>query len=166
MANVTLDEQATKDLANLMVGMSQDKDFRPMVNKFLKKTSNKTLPDIEMEEVRESVRKEFEQRDQNTAKEKALAKLEAQREGLKDRYDDAAIGEIEKLMEKEGITSYATAAKLYAADVKPSMPTPDVKSGVFELPKFDIKNMGNIRKDAVKRGYEAVSDLMKRRATR
>lgn len=166
MANVQLDPQAEKDLAALALGMAQDKEFRPLVNKYLKKTSNKTLPDVEMNDIRAEMKAEREAEKLEREQEKARLRLEAQREALSDRYDDAQIGEIEKLMEKEGIASYATAAKLYAADMKPAEPTHDIKSGMFEMPKFDLKNIGNSNKDAAKSAYEIIGELKQNRTKR
>jgi len=168
--NVVLTPEAyktLKELSDITLKIANDpktrKKYVPLIKEHF---PDKRFPDVETDDIREEMKKEFETRDNERKKEAALKKLEEQRNALKDVYDDAAIAEIEKIMEQEGISNYATAAKLYAADLKPAEPTPDIKSGVFEMPKFDMKNINNLRQESTKRAYEVVAELKKRRGVR
>lgn len=165
MSNVQLDPQAQKELADLMVELSHDKDMRPMVNKFLKKKTGKVMPDVEIEDIRADVRNEFEKRDQDRAKKEALERLENQRSALKSRYDDAAIGDIEKTMEKLGISDYDVAARIYASETKPANPTYTEQDHRWEMPKIDIKDFGNLKQIGRQRAMQALDDIKRNRAS-
>lgn len=162
-AKITLDEQATRDLANLALGMSRDKELRPLVNKFLKKTSGKVLPDVEMEELRAEIKSDLEKEKQEREAEKVKLRLEAQRDSLKSRYEDKDISEIEKLMEKYGLSDYEAAAKLYAADTTPAEPTHDIGSQNWELPKVEVKDLGNLVTRRRSNIHSVIGDIIKQR---
>lgn len=168
--NVVLTPEAyktLKELSDITLKVANDPKTRRKYADIVNEVEpTRRFHDIEAQRLEEKVDKKFEERDAERRKKEILAKQEAERNALKDRYDDAGIAEIEKIMEQEGISNYQTAAKLYAADLKPSAPTPDIKSGVFEVPKFDIKNINNMRQDSTKRAYEVVGELMKRRGVR
>jgi hypothetical protein len=169
MTATSLSPEAQAQLAKLATDLANNPKTRKQFVGLVKEIDpSRRFPDVENDEIRDEMRREFERRDQDRKKEAAIAKLEAQRSALKERYDDKAIEEIEKLMEKEGISSYETGAKLYAADLKPAEPTPDIKSGVFQMPSFGQKNLrdANLRQDSIKRGYEVVGELIRNRSKR
>lgn len=164
MATVALDAQAQKELADLMVELSNDKEYRPVVNKFLKKRGGKVLPDVELNDMREELRREREADKLEREREKALAKLEAQKDMLKSRYDDASITEIEKLMEKLGISDYATGARIYAAETKAATPTSDMGDHTWTLPKIKVEDFGTIKQKQNASLRQAIDDLQRKRA--
>lgn len=159
-----LDDQAIKDLASLALALAHDKDTRPIVNAKLKKDFNKSLPDVEIEDIRASVKKEFEDRDANTQKERTLAKLEAQKEELKSRYEEKDITEIEKLMEKHGLSDYSLGARLYAAETKPANPSYEVNDHKWSMPQFKVEDLGNLRQLSRAKAYQAIDEIRSKRA--
>lgn len=166
---IQLDPQAEKELAALMVELSNDKDFRPTVNKFLKKRGGKVLPDVELEDMREELKRDREAEKQEREKEKALAKIEAQKAKIAERYDDSAMKEIEGLMEKHGISDYELGAKLYAVDTKPATPTYDINDFQWNMPNLgkdiDIKDSAKLKQNARAKAGLAIADIIRKRAS-
>ena len=75
------------------------------------------------------------------------------------------IGEIEKLMEKKGISDYDDGATLYAAITKPAKPTYEVNDHKWTLPPIEIKDFGNLRQRGRAKAYQAVDDLNRKRVS-
>jgi hypothetical protein len=163
---VQLDARAQQELAELMVDMSHDKEMRPLVNKFLKKKNGKVLPDVELEEIRAENKREFEKRDIAASAEREKLRLEAQRNALIEsgRFSEDDVKKMEKdVMEKHGISDYNVAAKVFAADVKPADPTPEISSRNWELPKFSKEEMANPHAVARRRANDVVGEIMRNR---
>lgn len=161
-----LDPKAQAELADLMVDLSNDKATRPIVNKFLKEKTGKVMQDVELEDVRASVKKEFEDRDLAEKTERAKQKLEAQRQGLIDsgRFTEEQVVAMEKdVMEKHAISDYNIAAKVFVADLPPK--TPDQVEGdrYWNMPKMTKEDIANPKHVAHKRAMDAVGEVIRNR---
>ncbi len=161
-----LSPEAQAQLAKLATDLANNPKTRKGFTKLVREIDpSKRFPDVETDEIREEMRKEFETRDADRKKEAALAKIEAQKNGLKSRYDDKAIGEIEALMEKLGISDYDIAARLYASEIAAATP----RSGEYveddhkwSLPKFDVKDIPNLTQNARANAYKALDEVRRK----
>lgn len=164
---VTLTEEAyksLKDLADLTLKVANDKKTRKQFVKAVKEIEpDRRFPDVEMDDLREEMKAEREAEKLEREKEKILARQTAQKEALKTRYDDKAIEEIEKIMEKKGISDYEDGAILYGATIKPAAPTYEAKDHTWEMPKIDIKDFGSIQQRRRSSLMGAVDEVIRNR---
>jgi hypothetical protein len=169
MATVQLNPQAEKELAELMYEYANDKEQRPIFGEWYKNKKGRVLPDVEAASAVQLIDRRFEQEKAEREKEKALAKLEAQRESLKSRYDDTALGEIEKLMEKHGISDYDLAARLYASETQAATPTYEVNDHTWSMPNFgkdfDIKDSAKMKQRNRGIAMQVIDEFKRKRAS-
>lgn len=167
--NVILTPQAyktLKELSDLSVRAANDPKTRKKFVGIVKELDpSKRFPDVENDDLREEFERQRAADKQEREQEKALAKIEAQKESLRSRYDDAAIGEIEKLMEKHGIGDYDVAARLYAAETTAAKPTYEINDHKWNLPKVDPKDFGNMKQNSRALAYQAIDDIKRKRAS-
>jgi hypothetical protein len=160
-----LSPEAQAQLAKLATDLAHNpktrKKFAGLVQEI---DPSRRFPDVEADDMRADMKKEFEKRDQEREAERVKLRLETQKESLRSRYDDSAIAEIEKLMEKKGISDYEDGAILYAAITKPATPTHDVNDHAWSLPKIDIKDFGNLKQRGRAQAYQAIDELNRKRA--
>jgi hypothetical protein len=153
-------------LAKLATDLAHNPKTRKQFTKLVKEIDpTKRFPDIEAEELEEKMQREFEKRDHEAEAKRTQDRLEKQKESLKSRFKDEDISEIEKLMEKHGISDYDVGAKLYAAETKPAEPTYEMQDRAWSLPKIDIKDFGNLKAQARKNAYQAIDDIKRKRAS-
>lgn len=161
---VTLDPQAEKELAALSLGLAHHpklgKQFKKMVSQY---DPTKRFADIEAEDLRDEVKKEFEKRDRDAEIARVKTRLDNQKNELKSRYDDKAIDEIEKLMEKHGISDYDVGAKLYAVDMKPANPTYEENDHRWKMPGIEIKDFNNLKQISRQRANQAIDEVIRNR---
>lgn len=165
MAEKTLSPEAQADLAQLAIGLANDPEIGLIVKKRISQLDpTKRFPEVDTADIRAEIRKEFETRDMNRQKDEALERQRQQRQSLisSGRFQEDDVKEIEKLMEKEGIANYDTAAKIFAADRKPATPTHEIKSRVWEMPKLNKENFNNIAQHSLSEAYRAVDEIRKR----
>lgn len=164
-----LDPEAQKQLAELMVGMSKNPKTRKEFTRLVREVNpSMSFPDVEKEEMRETITSEFAKRDQENETKRVKERLEAQRSSLitSGRFKEEDVGKIEKeVMEKHGISDYEVAAKVYAADMRPASPTPEIKSRVWEMPMASLgkEALGNMDNFARNEAYKAIDDIKKKR---
>lgn len=164
MAKIELDAAAQADLAQLAVEVANNPGTRKDFARLVKKVQpGRRFPDVEVEDIRAEVRQEFETRDLELQKQKAGRKLERERAEVADQYDEKAMGEIEALMEKHGLSDYKLAARLYAADAKPARPTPGADDHRYTLPNIDIKDFNNLKQISRSKAYQAVDEIVANR---
>lgn len=165
---VTLDPAAQAELSAMMSELANDSEMRPAVGRWLKKRYGKTLPDVELNDIRATVTKEFEDRDLAYNTRKAKEKLENDRAALitGGRFNEDDVKEIEKLMDKHGISNYEVASKVYAADQKPADPRPEINDRNFTLPKFDKTAMADPKAYARNKANDVVAELMRNKQKR
>lgn len=164
MVDLTLEAQA--QLAKLMTDLANNPKTRKKVVGLIKEIDpSRRFPDVEAEELEEKMQREFERRDQAREAERVKTRLESQKAGLADRYDEKAIEEIEKLMEKKGISDYEDGAMLYAAVTKPATPTYEAKDHRWSMPAIDIKDFGNLSAIKRQRANQAIDDLRRKKAS-
>lgn len=162
MSNLTPEAQA--QLAKLATDLANNPKTRKQFVGLVKEIDpSKRFADVEVDDLREEMKRERELEKQETAKQKMLDKLEAQKTSLKDRYDDAAIGEIEKTMEKLGISDYDVGARIYAAETKPAKPTYEVQDHRWSLPNIEMKDFGNLEQISRAKAYQAIDDIQRAR---
>lgn len=163
-----LTPEAQAELSAMMTDLANDKEMRPAVGKWLKKKYGKTLPDVELDDIRQTVTREFEDRDLAEQSRRSKEKLESDRAGLitGGRFTEDDVKEIEKIMEKHGISDYTVASKVYAADQKPADPRPEINSRNFELPKFDKTALADPKAFARNKANEVVGELMRNRSNK
>lgn len=165
MADQQLSPEAQAQLAKLATDLAHNPKTRKKFAGLVREIDpSKRFPDVEADDLREEMTREFEKRDQKRESERALAVQEAQRSALSSRYEEKDIVEIEKLMEKKGISSYEDGAILYAATVKPSTPTYAADDHRWTLPKMEIKDFGNLKQDSRSKAMQAVDDISRNRA--
>ncbi len=141
----TLTPEAQAQLAKLATDLANNpKTRRQFVGLVKEIDPSKRFPDVESDEMREAIEKKFEERDQAEEMKRVQRKLAKQRAALEGRYGEDDIKEIEKFMEQKGYTDYEDAAIIYGAKIKPATPTYDVKDHTWEMPKIDMKDMGNL----------------------
>lgn len=167
--NVTLTKEAyqtLKELSDLSLRAAHDPKTRKKFVGIVKELDpTKRFADVEIDDIRDDVRKEFEKRDADKAKAEALARLESQKSNLKSRYDDTAIGEIEKTMEKLGISDYDVGARIYASETKPANPTYIENDHKWTMPNIDPKDYGNLKQIGRQRAMQAIDDIRNKRAS-
>ena len=162
MAN--LDPQAQKELADLAIALANNPKTRKAFAGMVKEVNpTKRFADVEAEELEDRVNKRFEQRDQANEQERVRIRLEAQRDSLRSRYDDSAIAEIEKVMEKYGISDYEAGAKLYAADLKPAAPTYETSDHRWSMPNIEAKDFGNLKQISRQKAYQTIEEITRNR---
>lgn len=161
-----LTPEAQASLAELTVAIAQNpetrKQFAGMVKK-VKPEYQGSFHDVTNEDMRDEMKAEFRKRDEENLKKDALRQLSEQRNSLRDRYDDTALGEIEKLMEKHGISDYDLAAKIYAADTKPSMPNPSAGDYSWKMPAIEVKDFNNLKQIRHEKAFQAVDEIIRNR---
>lgn len=119
------------------------------------------LPDVEAATIREEMEAKLAERDQKEEQRRIKEKMERQRMSLIEKgFTDEDVGKIEKeVMEKHGISDYEVAAKIYAADTKPAPATPEIHSGVWEMPAFPKEMLSNPRNYARKEAFKVIDEL-------
>lgn len=145
MADISKLDQKTKDeLAALAMDLAGNKDTRKTFGKLAQKINpnlGASFRDVEMDELREEI--DGLKTGKTGSVERKRAEIEArmveQRAQLGNRYDEASIGEIEKVMQEYGLTDYEAGAKIYAADNGPGLQrdVSDRSGGSWEMPKYD-----------------------------
>lgn len=159
-----LSPEAQAQLAKLATDLAHNPKTRKKFVGLVKEIDpSRRFPDVEADDLKEEMTREFEKRDQLREAERARQQLETQRTGLKSRYEDKDIEEIEKLMEKKGISDYEDGAILYAAITKPATPSYEAKDHRWKMPGRDIKDFSNpqVSRDAI---YKAIDDVKRKRA--
>lgn len=163
---VDLTPEAQAQLAKLMTDLANNPKTRKKVVGLIKEIDpSRRFPDVEAEELEEKMQREFDKRDQLRETERVNRRLEKQKAALSDRYDDKAIGEIESLMQKKGISDYEDGAMLYAAVTKPATPTYEVNDHKWSLPAIEIKDFGNLKQRSLANAYQAIDDLRRKKAS-
>lgn len=115
------DEDVLKELGLLAINLSKDQKTGRAFRKLVKQVDpGRVFPADEVQDLREEMTARDEARELKTAQDKLLAKQELERQQLTEKYSDEQIKEIEAVMTAHGIASYATGAKLYAAELKPT----------------------------------------------
>ncbi len=164
-----LSPEAQAQLAKLAVDLANNPKTRKKFVGLVKEVDpSKRFPDVEADDMREEMRAEFERRDQEREVERVKKRLEKQKNALKDRYDETAIAEIEKLMEKKGISDYEDGAILYAAVTKPANPSYEPKDHAWSMPGIEMKDMKNsaaLKQRGRAQAYQAIDDLNRKRAS-
>lgn len=164
MSNLSPEAQA--QLAKLATDLAHNPKTRKAFTKLVQEIDpSKRFPDVEIDEIRAGVVKEFEERDQRAESARVLAAQENARAALKDNYDDKAIGEIETLMTKHGLSDYSLGARLYAADTKPANPSYEVNDHKWNLPAIKIEDFGNLKQLGRQRAYQAIDDIRSKRVS-
>lgn len=163
-AKPALSSEAQAQLSELALALAHNPKTRKKFVGLVKEIDpSRRFPDVETDQIREDMEKEFEKRDQAREAARVKERMESQRESLKSRYEDKDIEEIEKLMEKKGISDYEDGATLYSAVNKPAKPTHDIKSHAWEMPTVDRKDFNNLTQISRKKAYEAIDDLQTKR---
>lgn len=161
---IELDAQTQADLAELAVELANKPETRKDFAHLVKKVQpNRRFHDVEVDDIRAEIRKEFEERDQRAAQSLIVKAMEREKAKLADRYDEKAIGEIESLMEKHGLSDYGLAARLYAAETKPANPTPQPDDHRWTLPNIDLKDFNNLKQIGRASAYKAVDEIVAKR---
>lgn len=159
-----LTPEAQEQLAQLAQNLAHNPKTRKQFVGLVKEIDpTKRFPDVEADDLREDMKKEFEKRDQAAAAKHALEEQEAQKNGLRSRYDDKAIEEIEKIMEKYGISDYEAGAKIYAADLKPAQPTYEENDHRWKMPGIEQKDFPNLKQISRQRANQAIDDIVRNR---
>lgn len=162
----TLSPEAQAQLAKLATDLANNPKTRKKFVGLVKEIDpSKRFPDVENDELREEFNRQREADKQEREKEKALSRLEAQKEMLKSRYDDAAIGEIEKLMEKLGISDYDTGARIYAAETKAATPTYEINDHKWTLPSVEPKDFANMKQNSRAKAMQVIDEFKRKRAS-
>lgn len=163
---MNLSPEAQASLAELSVAIAQNPETRKQFANLVKKVKpeyGNSFHDVTNEDMREDIKAEFRKRDEELAKREALSRLNEQRNSLRDRYDDSAMGDIEKLMEKHGISDYEIGAKIYAADTKPSMPHPSAGDYSWKMPNIEMKDFNNLPQIRREKAFQAVDEVIRNR---
>ena len=127
----TFSAETLMELGKLQIKMARSPKQRAKLLSLVKEFDpNYQLPaDMQVLNLRQELANKFEQ-DKVAAEQKAIKdKLERQRAGLLTgetlpgrTFEEAQLPEIEKVMEKYGLSDYEAGAKLYASDLKPQRP--------------------------------------------
>lgn len=165
---ITLTEDAyktLKDLSELTLKIANDPKTRKKFVGIVKEIDpSRRFPDVEQDDLRAEFKASLEADKQEREAEKVKARLEGQKSALRSRYDEKAIDEIEKLMEKKGISDYEDGAILYGATLQAAKPTYEVNDHKWTMPAFDIKTIGN-KADSRAKIYQAIDDINRNRAS-
>lgn len=163
---VDLTSEAQAQLAKLMTDLANNPKTRKKVVGLIKEIDpSRRFPDIEAEEMKEQMQREFEKRDQQSEAARVQRRLEKQKAALADRYDEKAIGEIEKLMEKKGLSDYEDGATLYSAFTKAATPSHDINDHKWSMPAIEIKDFANLKQRSRANAYQAIDDLKRKKAS-
>lgn len=164
-SNSSLSPEAQAQLAKLATDLAHNpKTRKKFVGLVREIDPTKRFPDVELDDIREELRSEREQEKQEREAEKIKIRLEAQKDALKSRYDDKAIEEIEKVMEKLGLSDYEAGATLYASNLKPATPTYQENDHRWELPRgIEMKDFGNLNPIRRQKAYQVIDELARNR---
>lgn len=164
MTNLSPEAQA--QLAKLSMDLANNPKTRKQFVGLVKEIDpSKRFPDVETDALREEFAAARENDKLEREKEKTMARLEAQKGMLKSRYDDAAIGEIEKLMEKLGISDYDVGARIYAAETKAATPTYQANDHRWNLPAVEQKDYANLKQNTRAKAMQVIDELARQRAS-
>ncbi len=165
--NVVLTRSAyntLKELSDLTIKVANDpktrRKYADIVNEI---EPGRKFHDVEAQRLEEKLEKRFEKQEQDRQKKESLAALEAQKNRLKERYDDKAIGEMEAWMEKNSISNYDVAAEVYSAILKPANPTYTQNDHQWKMPDIDMKDFGNLKQMAQADAYKVIDEIKRNR---
>lgn len=169
MAN-NLSPEATDQLAALAQTLAHNPKTRRQFVKLVQEVDpSKRFPDVESDELRESIKSEFAQRDQQAEANRVLQHQQNQRAGLisSGRFKEEDVKAMEKdVMEKHGISDYDIAAKVYSADTRPATPTSEIRSRSWEMPNMTKDNIANLGHHARDTAFKVIDEFKnKRRAS-
>lgn len=163
---INLDPAAQAALAELAVEVANNPDTRKEFARLVKKVQpNRRFPDVEVDDMREEIRREFEKKEQEGEQARILRSMERQKSKVSENYDDKAMGEIEALMSKHGLSDYELAARLYAAETKPATPRPQPNDHRWSLPNIELKDFNNLKQIQQSKAYQAVDEIIAKRTT-
>ena len=155
-------------IADLAKRIMADPEDKKILGRLSKKHGGGAVREVEIEDIRDEIKRDLEQEKLMRQAEQARSRMEAQRQGLIEsgRYSEDDVKEIEKIMESNAISDYEVAAKVYAFDAPQHQPKPESAkiSSLWNLPKE--KSSGIM---ADRNGWErdearkAIDDLRKRR---
>jgi hypothetical protein len=155
-----LDPTAQAELANLALEIANTPETRRDYANLVRKVHpERRFFDIEADEAKEAIHKEFEKRDQESRQRQALQAMEQERAKVAERYDANAMKEIESLMQEHGLASYQVAARLYAAETKLATPTSSLDDHRFSMPKFDMKDLSNLNSIARAKAMATLDEI-------
>lgn len=165
MTEVKLTPEAQAELAKLAIDLANNPETRKDFARMTKKIDPKRrFPDVEAEDLREEMKREFEERDRKREADRVKAELESQKEALKGQYDEESISRIEKIMEENGLSNYELGARLFAAETKPAIPTPAVSDHRWKLPEVDPKDFDKLSQNTLATAYTVIDELKRKRA--
>lgn len=164
MSTSTLTPEAQAQLAKLATDLANNPKTRKQFVGLVKEIDpSKRFPDVENDELREEFKRELADRDRKAEADRIKQHQENQRNALKERYDDATIAEIEKMMEKKGIGDYEDGAALYSAITKPEKPSYEPQDHAWSLPNIEIKDFDKLKQRSRASAYQAIDDLNRKR---
>lgn len=166
MSEAKLSPEAQAQLAELSISLAHNPKTRKAFTKLVQEVDpSKRFPDVEADDLRDTIKNEFEVRDQQAEARRIKAQTENQRADLLEsgRYKEEDVKEIEKIMEKHGISDYDVAAKVYSADTKPASPTSDIKSRTWQMPQLKKEDLGNLTQNARDKAYATIDEIRGRR---
>lgn len=159
-----LTPEAQAQLAELTQALAHNPKTRKKFVGLVKEIDpSRRFPDVELDDMREELKRDREAEKLEREAEKTRIRLETQKDSLKSRYDDKAIEEIEKVMEKYGISDYDAGAKLYAADLKPAAPTYEENDHRWKMPGIEMKDFGNLKQISRGKAYQVIDEITKNR---
>lgn len=175
-----IDPKVAADLARLMLDLSHNKDTRREVGKLIRKAKPdsphaQAFSDIEVEDKFEAFKREQEEKEIKAAQERAVARMNQQRQSLLTggedgqgrKYSEEDVKKIEALMEKKGLTDYEDAATLYAATLPPvtkpeNEPPPTTHGATWEFPEWARFGKDPIRASR-EVAHEVIGEFMRKR---
>jgi hypothetical protein len=159
-------EQTLMDLGKLALKLAGNPKTRGAFVKAVKEVEPNYRPpaDVQFSDFKDELRKEAAEREKKEKDDARKATTAAQRQTLLDsgRYTEDQVAEIEAgVMKKYKLDDYDAAAKLYAADMKPSQPSNHDKmrhGQIWEFP--DIPGLlNNPDKAASDMAYSVIDEL-------
>lgn len=161
------DPETAQQLAELAMAIAHNPKTRKGYTKLVREIyPDRRFADVETDEIREDIKKEFEQRDLQRRAEETKRAQESARASLitSGRFKEEDVQKIEKeVMEKHGISDYEVAAKVYNADLKPARPTPEVQSRTWNMPTVKKGDLDNLGKIALEKAYGVVDEITSKR---
>lgn len=163
----SLSPEAQAQLSKLATDLAHNpKTRKRFVNLVKEIDPSKTFPDVELEDLRESIEAKFADRDHQEAARKATRKLERQRASLIEsgRFKEEDVEKIEKeVMEAHGISDYEVAATYYGAITKPVTPTSEIKSQTWKMPPMTKDDISNIGHHTLQNAYAVIDEIKGKR---